>query len=889
MKEYIARRVSAVHVIDATGNEVPSDLLDSLGISLITNEPVSAPTLGPAIADRTYVVGSAPVTIDLSQRFLGAISYGMTPTNIPGVTRSGAIVTIDPATTRATTAITVSGTNTAGTATMTFNLTVNAVSPTVTAALPDRSLTVGDAAVVVALGDYFANAASYSVSPTGQGVSISGSTLTISAAAERNGTYTVTASNSTGQTVSDAFALVVAAVAAPLSRLALHIDADIDLTSGGSGERDDGSAMALWLSDQDNFRIVGLTASAPDSNIAAYEEAIAAYEADLPRLQTTMPDASVLATPASLRAMVTQGAVVDAPSAGYWVSGASGYAAPHAAAQRMIANALAHGDPTSTDPTRKLWVIIQGGYTTLAQAAYEAVQLGELPDFFDRIRIVGQPNYNSWWAPNAWNYLFSRMWPSAGTPGLFGNAWMLCGYLQWHGLNRDNGGTDATFWNETTARSATGAYLNSQRDGAYPTAHWRAGDAGAWLWLRSAKDQGNYSPANAANDCGVYRTYAGVNPWPSRTVGYGSAVQPQFPNPQGVTHSTTIWAPELTVDSFADARAAVDLDAWYSRVRQQMARYQQITVPAQVAQPSVSGTGTSRTITWTAPENGGSPITDYVITLNGAVVADGVGTGTTYTFTGLADASYSATVAAVNSIGTGQASAPRTFTVGSGAPALTMAFPINEGSGTAASSASGQTMALTGATWLAAPARLNFSGTGQYGRIPVANEDSLTDHILGILVRMDSVTGTRCLMTRHGALNSPTTRQFQFRCVDGALIYLAHPQTGTTAVSVTSAGACVAGEWAMFTAYATQTNAVVRKNGVQIASGTLGTANRDPALNGALVTVGARLFQSDGTFTDFFDGEVAGQVVRWQAVSGDISTVEDELRAIATSKGITIP
>ncbi|QXI63436.1 hypothetical protein CP157_01154 [Paracoccus marcusii] len=219
MKEYIARRISAVHVIDATGNEVPSDLLDSLGISLITNEAVQPPTLGPAIADRTYVVGAAPVTIDLSQRFLGAISYGMTPTNIPGVTRSGAIVTIDPATTRPTTAITVTGTNTAGTASMTFNLTVNAVSPTSTAALPDRSLTVGDAAVVLALGDFFANAASYAVSPTGQGVSISGSTMTISAAAERNATYTVTASNSTGQTVSAAFALVVAPVPAPAPSL----------------------------------------------------------------------------------------------------------------------------------------------------------------------------------------------------------------------------------------------------------------------------------------------------------------------------------------------------------------------------------------------------------------------------------------------------------------------------------------------------------------------------------------------------------------------------------------------------------------------------------------------------------------------------------------------
>ena len=216
MREYITRRIDAVHVIDANGNEVPADMLDSLGLSLLTGETVSPPTLGPAIADRTYVVGSAPVTIDLSQRFIGAISYGMTPTNIPGVTRSGAIVTIDPAATRATTAITVSGTNAGGTVSMTFNLTVNAVSPTSTAALPDQSLTVGDTNVSLALGSYFANASSYAVSPTGQGVTISGSTLTISAAAVRNATYTVTASNSTGQTVSDTFALVVtAAVTAP--------------------------------------------------------------------------------------------------------------------------------------------------------------------------------------------------------------------------------------------------------------------------------------------------------------------------------------------------------------------------------------------------------------------------------------------------------------------------------------------------------------------------------------------------------------------------------------------------------------------------------------------------------------------------------------------------
>ena len=114
--------------------------------------------------------------------------------------------------------LTATATNRAGVDTETVLRAIPAAVPvpTLTTPLPDQSLTVGNANVTLALGDFFANAASYSVSPTGQGVSISGSTLTISAAAERNGTYTVTASNSTGQTVSDAFALVVgAAVTAP--------------------------------------------------------------------------------------------------------------------------------------------------------------------------------------------------------------------------------------------------------------------------------------------------------------------------------------------------------------------------------------------------------------------------------------------------------------------------------------------------------------------------------------------------------------------------------------------------------------------------------------------------------------------------------------------------
>ena len=87
--------------------------------------------------------------------------------------------------------------------------------------------------------------------------------------------------------------------------------------------------------------------------------------------------------------------------------------------------------------------------------------------------------------------------------------------------------------------------------------------------------------------------------------------------------------------------------------------------PAQVATPTVTGTGTSRTITWTAPANNGSAITDYVVRVGGAVVTDGVGTGTSYAMTGLVDGSYSVTVAAVNANGEGPQSNPATFTISS--------------------------------------------------------------------------------------------------------------------------------------------------------------------------------------------------------------------------------
>lgn len=208
LNRHLFSTVAAVYMGDQ-----PAVLLDAQGNSLIGDLP-DVPTIVSTVADRTYVVGGNTATIDAATRFSGATSYTMTPANLPGVSWDGRIVTINPQAVIPTTTITLHGVNAGGASEpLAFTLTVNAVAPTVTDPLDDQSLTVGDASMSVPLADHFAGATSYAVSPTGQGVTITGSTMTISAAAPRDASYTVTASNGTGQTVSDSFALIV--VAAP--------------------------------------------------------------------------------------------------------------------------------------------------------------------------------------------------------------------------------------------------------------------------------------------------------------------------------------------------------------------------------------------------------------------------------------------------------------------------------------------------------------------------------------------------------------------------------------------------------------------------------------------------------------------------------------------------
>lgn len=185
-------------------------LLDGQGRSLLLN-PTGLPQVIGRIANVVEVVGAKAITINLATRFSGASSYAISPASTPGVTLAGATLTIAPTAVLAQCVITVTGLNAAGTsAPLSFSLTVHPAAPTVTAPLPDQNLVVGASTVTIDLSQRFANAATYAVSPAGQGVTIAGSVLSISTAVPRSATYTVTATGVAGQSVTAAFNLVVA-------------------------------------------------------------------------------------------------------------------------------------------------------------------------------------------------------------------------------------------------------------------------------------------------------------------------------------------------------------------------------------------------------------------------------------------------------------------------------------------------------------------------------------------------------------------------------------------------------------------------------------------------------------------------------------------------------
>jgi len=93
----------------------------------------------------------------------------------------------------------------------------------------------------------------------------------------------------------------------------------------------------------------------------------------------------------------------------------------------------------------------------------------------------------------------------------------------------------------------------------------------------------------------------------------------------------------------------------------------QATVPGTPTNVSATGGDGSATVSWTAPSNGGAPITSYTVTpyigstAQPATAVNGSPPVTNATVTGLTNGTaYTFTVTATNSVGTGAVSAPST-------------------------------------------------------------------------------------------------------------------------------------------------------------------------------------------------------------------------------------
>ncbi len=192
---------------------VSVSILDAQGNVILGDDLPTAPTVTSTIADRTYAVGDAAVTVDLRTKFNGATSYTVSPTNA-AVTIDGYTLTINPAAAMTSTSFTVRGVNGGGSsAPLTFTLTVTAPAPVLEKPFPDQSLLIGGGTVTLPLAEYFSGATGYAVSPANSGVTISNGNLIISRTTARDVIITVTATNATGQDTSDSFALLIAAPA----------------------------------------------------------------------------------------------------------------------------------------------------------------------------------------------------------------------------------------------------------------------------------------------------------------------------------------------------------------------------------------------------------------------------------------------------------------------------------------------------------------------------------------------------------------------------------------------------------------------------------------------------------------------------------------------------
>ena len=222
--------------------------------------PAIAPnfTVLPSLLGSTSLGGT--ITVDL-----GSATGSPEPVITGTLTRPGAspvavtqgqLITVQAGDQGGSLSLTATATNSAGVDTETVSRAIPAAipAPVFTTPLADVVLTVGDADVVVNLDDYADNVTSYSVSPSGGAVAISGSIMTTSAAAPVDQLYVVTATGP-GGTATDSFGVLVEAVDTSAQRVIVLTDY--------AGDCDDAAAMAIAARahDQGDINLLGVVAT----------------------------------------------------------------------------------------------------------------------------------------------------------------------------------------------------------------------------------------------------------------------------------------------------------------------------------------------------------------------------------------------------------------------------------------------------------------------------------------------------------------------------------------------------------------------------------------------------------------------------------------------------
>ncbi len=227
------------------------------------------------------------------------------------------------------------------------------------------------------------------------------------------------------------------------------------------------------------------------------------------------------------------------------------------------------------------------------------------------------------------------------------------------------------------------------------------------------------------------------------------------------------------------------------------------TVPG--APTGVAGVAGDRSValSWAAPtSDGGRPITSYRITpFIGTTAQTPIDTGTTatsFTVTGLTNGTtYTFTVAATNSVGTGPASAPSasvTPQVGYTEMVFANGFETGDLTGFDGAPGNGATTVATGAARQGAYGLRMVNTSGQYSFLVKALAAALPDSSTSFWIKLGSGSGMQMVGQARDGASSANMWQLYYDWTRGGYVFYPFTNTGSTEI-FTGVGSGAVGSW----------------------------------------------------------------------------------------------